>query len=110
MTETTRHTPSPALVASHSQTLAETKTEMDRIAAFIDGNGTPGAKVRLAQLEAKDVEICEKIDGLRGEIKGLATLFKWIIGTLFTIVMPFIYWTITSFIPQVMAHLGAAKP
>ena len=100
----------PALIMSHSQTIENLRLDVERLTHWVDGNGEPGAKVRLAQLETSDKNMLEKLDGLKSSIDGLSKLARALVATSITIILPFAVWTFTIFIPSVLAHLGKAQP
>ena len=72
---------------------------------WINGNGNPGAKVKLAEQDAKIAAICENFERLEKSIKEFTGVVLSLIGVIVTIGLPFAVWFFTSFVPSVLGHI-----
>ncbi len=73
--------------------LRELRKKVDEHECWIDGNGNPGAKTRLALLE-------RAIPDIRKDLTKIRKRFDWILGVLVAILVPVLIWLITDVIPR----------
>ena len=78
-------------------------SDLESVLEWMNGNGKPGAKTRLALLEDRFVNLDEKIDKVD---KKLDRIMNWVLGIAATIIGGLLIYLFTNLIPKWIAHVG----
>lgn len=74
--------------------------KLNEIAEWMNGNGTPGAKTRLALLE----DSIKRIEGRLDKLSTSITNAGWVVGS--SIGIAVIVYIATNLIPKIIGHIG----